>query len=236
MKTFTAGSSLTSDPTLPPDLSMDAVTLRVGDLEVMTAYYSDSLGLSPLEERSSRREVSRVLGRGGIPLVKLVHTPDLPGVDPRAAGLFHTAFLFEPPEALAAAVYRTARTVGARFAGSSDHLVSEAFYFADPEGNGIELYVDRPREQWRRQNGELQMDTLFLDPNAFLQEHLNEGSVRTLETDPASVGHVHLQVGNIDQARASIQGLWRCESGERSMGTQVTPALPGRGAEALPAE
>lgn len=187
---------------LDAGLAMDAVTLRVGDLELMSDYYANSLALTPIEERARGNEVHRVLGRGGTPLVRLIHTPGLPAVNPQDAGLFHTAFLFETPAALAAAVYRSANDPRHRFAGSSDHLVSEAFYFTDPEGNGIELYVDRPREQWSYRGGELQMDTIYLDPNAYLQQHLDEQVLNSLEQHPGTVGHVHLQVGDVATARS----------------------------------
>ena len=119
---------------LSAGLAMDAVTLRVGDLEQMSGYYENALALTPIEERARGAEVHRVLGRGDVPMVRLIHTPGLPGVNPREAGLFHTAFLFDDAAGLAATVYRTARDPRSRFAGSSDHLVSEAFYFTDPEG------------------------------------------------------------------------------------------------------
>src|SRR5688572_5042352 len=112
---------------------MDAVTLRVGDLELMTSYYTQAFAMEPLEERSRGREVHRVLGRGAVPMMRLVHAPDLPGVDPRQAGLFHTAFLFDDEESLAATVLRAAQDRRGLFVGSSDHGVSEAFYFTDPE-------------------------------------------------------------------------------------------------------
>src|SRR6185312_9271722 len=123
-------------------------------------------------------------------------------VDPRQAGLFHTAFLFDDAPALAATVLRAAQDPRSRFTGSSDHLVSEAFYFTDPEGNGVELYVDRERSQWQYRNGELQMATLYLDPNAYLQRHLDENTVATVAQTSGRVGHVHLQVGDIPTARA----------------------------------
>jgi catechol 2,3-dioxygenase len=182
---------------------MDAVTLRVGDLETMSSYYASALALEPLEELARGGEVHRVLGRGATPLVKLVSTPGLPPVDPRQAGLFHTAFLFESQASLAATVYRAAQDPRSRFAGSSDHLVSEAFYFTDPEGNGIELYVDRDRSEWSRgPGGELRMDTLFLDPNAYLRAHLDERTAANASGLAGRVGHVHLQVGDIPTARA----------------------------------
>ena len=192
----------TDDRTLSDGLAMDAVTLRVGNLEAMSDYYARALALTPIEERATGREVHRVLGRGTTPMIRLVHTPDLPEVSPRDAGLFHTAFLFDDRASLAATVYRAAQDPRSRFAGSSDHLVSEAFYFTDPEGNGIELYIDRPRDEWRYQNGALQMDTLFLDPNAFLRDHLDEQVLTSAERQSGRVGHVHLQVGDVPAARA----------------------------------
>ncbi|MCW5952886.1 MAG: VOC family protein [Propionibacteriaceae bacterium] len=192
-----------AETSLSAQTGMDAVTLRVGDLETMSSYYSSALALDPLEELDRGGEVHRVLGRGTTPMVKLIATPGLPPVDPRQAGLFHTAFLFEDQKSLAATVYRAAQDERSRFVGSSDHLVSEAFYFTDPEGNGIELYADRDRSQWRRgPAGELLMGTLYLDPNAYLRHHLDEQTLANAAALAGKVGHVHLQVGDIGSARA----------------------------------
>jgi catechol 2,3-dioxygenase len=180
---------------------MDAVTLRVGDLELMSSYYADALALEPLEERARGREAHRVLGRGRTPMVRLICTPRLPAGNPRQAGLYPSAFLFDDQRSLAATVLRAAQNPRSSFTGSSDHLVSEAFYFTDPEGNGIELYVDRDRSQWRYENGELQMSTLYLDPNAYLQRHLDEAALGSVARAAGKVGHVHLQVGDIATAR-----------------------------------
>lgn len=189
------------DP-INPDTTMDAVTLRVGDLEGMSSYYAQALALAPLEERVRGREVHRVLGRGTTPMVRFIHTPDLPGADPRQAGLYHTAFLFDDPGSLSATVYRAAQNPRSQFVGSSDHLVSEAFYFTDPEGNGIELYTDRPRSQWGFVNGDIQMATQYLDPNAYLQRHLTQEVLDAAPGLAGRVGHVHLQVGDVRVARA----------------------------------
>lgn len=187
--------------TLAAATEMDAVTLHVGDLELMTSYYTGALVMEPIEERSRGSQVHRVLGRGTTPMVRLIATPDLPGVDPRQPGLFHTAFLFEDKASLAATVYRAAKDPRSRFVGSSDHLVSEAFYFTDPEGNGIELYVDRDPSEWTYHDGQLQMATNFLDPNAYLQSHLDEAVVDAGANRAGKVGHVHLQVGDVPTAR-----------------------------------
>ena len=197
-----ATAARVDDRHLSADLTMDAVTLRVGDLELMSSYYENALALQPLEEQSRvGGEIHRVLGRGAVPFVRLVATPGLPGVDPRQAGLFHTAFLFEDQAALAGTVLRAAQDPRSRFAGTGDHLVSEAFYFTDPEGNGIELYWDRPRDQWQWKDGEVQMDTLFIDPEKYLAQHLTEDVQTTPGLRPGIVGHVHLQVGDVETAR-----------------------------------
>ena len=196
------GSSAVGDQHLSADLAMDAVTLRVGDLELMSSYYENAFALTPIEEKArTSGEIHRVLGRGGVPFVRLVATPGLPAVDPGQAGLFHTAFLFEDQASLAGTVLRAAEDPRSRFAGTGDHLVSEAFYFTDPEGNGIELYWDRPRDQWQWTNGEVAMDTTFIDPNRYLGEHLTEEVQADPSVRPGIVGHVHLQVGDVDVAR-----------------------------------
>ncbi|NIZ90846.1 VOC family protein [Kineosporiaceae bacterium B12] len=184
---------------------MDAVTLHVADLAVMGDYYRRALGLQELDRTLARpvttvaggaRPDVAVLGRDGRPLVVLVHTPGLPAPRRGEAGLFHTALLFPDRAALAAAVAGAARHPRSRYVGSADHLVSQAFYFTDPEGNGIELYWDRPRNLWTWHGGRVQMATEPLDPNAFLAEHLDaEGGSN------AAVGHVHLKVGDIATAR-----------------------------------
>jgi len=187
---------------LADDTSMSAVSIRVANLEGMAGYYSSAFAMEALEERSRDGEVHRVLGRGTVPLIRLVHTPGLPPNDPRQAGLFHTAFLFNDPASLAATVHRAAQTRGGRFAGASDHLVSEAFYFADPEGNGVELYTDRDRTLWVRDGPEIRMATEHLDPNTYLQQHLQQDAIDAGASLPGIVGHVHLQVGDLATARA----------------------------------
>jgi len=192
---------------LAPDTAMEAVTLYVRDLDVMTSYYRDVVALdvldtaAPIEHQGPARAATVTLGRAGVPVVVLRHTPDLPPPARGEAGLFHTAILFDTRAALAAAVASVARRAPGTFTGSADHLVSEAFYFTDPEGNGIELYWDRSRELWQHEGGRIKMDSLRLDPNAFLTEHLTEsGHDNPVAEGGAVVGHVHLQVGDIPSA------------------------------------
>ena len=193
---------------LPADSAMGAVTLRVADLDAMTAYYRDAVTLSVLAQEGGRT----ILGRGTTPVVILEHAPELRHASPHAAGLFHTAILFDTEEALAAAVYSVARRAPGTFTGSADHLVSKAFYFTDPEGNGVELYWDRDRSQWSWTHGQVEMATLYLDPNGFLGEHLTERAAAIADAaaderlGSALVGHVHLSVGDVASAREFYVG------------------------------
>jgi catechol 2,3-dioxygenase len=163
----------------------------------MTRYYRDAVALEVL---STDGDVV-VLGRGTTAVIILVHTPALRNASPRDAGLFHTAILFDTEEALAASVYSVARKHPNTFTGSSDHLVSKAFYFTDPEGNGVELYWDRDRSAWSWSHGSIEMSTLYLDPDEFLQQNLTEQAVAQPVLGGARVGHVHLQVGDTAVAR-----------------------------------
>ncbi|MBF4460927.1 MULTISPECIES: VOC family protein [unclassified Rathayibacter] len=176
---------------------MGAVTLRVADLDGMIAYYRDAVTLDLL----SHDGPVAVLGRRDVPAVILQHAPELRHASPRSAGLFHTAILFETEAALAAAVYNVATQHPGSFTGSSDHLVSKAFYFDDPEHNGVELYWDRDRTQWSWTHGHIEMSTLYLDPNAFLREHLTAEAIAQPRLGGASVGHVHLSVGDVATAK-----------------------------------
>lgn len=179
---------------LPADTAMGAVTLYADDLDLVTRFYRDAVGL----EEISHGIGAITLGRDGIPAMILEHRPELSRAAQGSAGLFHTALLFPTQQTLAQAVYRVATHFPGSFTGSADHLVSEAFYFDDPEGNGVELYWDRPRELWQRRGTEILMDTLPLPPQEFLSVHLGDAEV---EPSGLGVGHVHLQVGDVEQAR-----------------------------------
>ena len=177
---------------LPADTAMGAVTLWVADMDSMIRYYREGVGLELISQEGSRA----MLGFKALPIVILEHKPEMRHAGPREAGLFHTAILFPSEAALAQAVYSVAQKYPHTFTGSADHLVSKAFYFNDPENNGVELYWDRDRSEWSWVHGSIEMDTIFLDPNQFLREHLTEGSV---DSDKR-VGHVHLSVGSIPAA------------------------------------
>ena len=171
---------------------MGAVTLWVADLDTMIRYYRDGVGLQLLSHVGNRA----VLGFKDLEILILEHKPMMKHASPHEAGLFHTAILFPSQAALAKAVASVARQYPGNFTGSADHLVSKAFYFNDPEGNGVELYWDRDRSEWSWVHGSIEMDTIFLDPNQFLSEHLTDSPVE----EDKKVGHVHLSVGSIPAA------------------------------------
>lgn len=181
---------------LSADLSMGTVMLKVGDMSKMSNYYQKALGLDVVAEADG----GQYLGRGSTPLVHLQPAGGLHIPGRGEAGLFHTALLFNDQSALAATVATAAQYNAQSFAGSADHLVSEAFYFTDPEGNGIELYWDRPRDSWTWKNGEVEMASLALSPQHYLEQHLSEASVTGQRQASADVGHVHLQVGDVARA------------------------------------
>jgi len=183
---------MSSNQLLPDATVMGAVTLWVADLETMITYYRDGVGLELISHFGDRA----VLGFKELAIVILEYRAGMKQASPREAGLFHTAILFPSEAALAKAVYSVATRYPGTFTGSADHLVSKAFYFDDPEGNGVELYWDRDRSQWSWVHGSIEMDTIMLDPNQFLKENLVEG-----EVDQAKrVGHVHLCVGSVPAA------------------------------------
>lgn len=188
---------------LAPDTDMGAITLRVADLDLMTGYYRDSVGLEVLtDEAAVAHHTARVvLGRRGVPIVVLEPSPELRHAGDHQAGLYHTAILFEQKQDLAAAVYSVASRFPNSFTGSSDHLVSMAFYFDDPEGNGVELYWDRPRSQWDWTTGVPKIGGIALDPNQFLRENLEEDAVAQRTNRAAKIGHIHLSVGDVPTAR-----------------------------------
>lgn len=174
-------------------MRIGTVRLKVRDLERVSDFYQKVLGLLPMEADDTRI----ALGAGGTLLLELDGDASLAPVDPRQAGLFHTAFLMPTRPDLARWLAHATRA-RVPLQGASDHIVSEALYLADPEGNGIEVYADRPVERWRRVSGEIRMATDPLDAQDLLD--CAGDSVWQGFPDGGSIGHVHLQVGDAGQA------------------------------------
>lgn len=176
---------------LPAQTSLSVNELKVRDLATVRAYYEDAIGLEVMAEEAS----DVLLGLGDVALVRLTESDDpLPQL--QDAGLYHTAILYPDEATLAQTLLKAAQAAPSSFQGSADHRVSLAFYFGDPEGNGIELYVDRPADEWVWVDGKVTMGSEALDPNEFIETHLG-GEAR----GTATMGHVHLKVGDLDEAR-----------------------------------
>lgn len=188
----TASSDQTNDIPLAAPLRIGTVTLRARNLDNLSRYYQHVVGLHPIERDTN----SIRLGTGNIPLLELIHDPAAAPHDPRGAGLFHTAFLL--PNRNHLAVWAK-HAVDNRFliTGASDHGVSEAIYLSDPEGNGIEIYADRPVSEWRQVDGQFEMITEPLDVSGLIR-----AGAGTWDGMPenGTVGHVHLKVGALDLA------------------------------------
>ena len=188
---------------IDPAASLGCVALTVADLELQAAFYRNAIGLHELRRSEDTVELG---APGGDALVTLVGRPAAPPRPPRTTGLFHLALLVPSRSELARALRRVT-AAGHGFTGASDHLVSEALYLDDPEGNGLEIYRDRPREEWRYEDGALEMGTLPLDvdgviasdpsPNGGIDEGMATGS---------RIGHVHLQVATIPAAEEFYVG------------------------------
>ena len=187
---------------IPPDTAIGKVRLRVADIDGLTTFYERVVGLRAVERDNG---VARLGPDGGAPLVELVSAPDAPPAPSFSTGLFHLAVLVPDRAELARSLQRVAGA-GWRLTGASDHLVSEALYLQDPEGNGIEIYRDRPRDQWGEDGGELRMATLPLDLEGVLGE-LDPGDPPA-DGMPArtTIGHVHLQVADIPAAEGFYNG------------------------------
>jgi catechol 2,3-dioxygenase len=182
---------------LPDETRLGPVRLQVADLARSLAYYEQVLGLRVLE----RGQGTAALGGDGAtaPIIELHERPGARSVPRRGRlGLYHFAILL-PERASLGRFLRHLGEIGER-AGMSDHLVSEAIYLSDPNGLGIEVYADRPRDSWRRAGRQLAMATDPLDV---------ENLLRAAGSEPWSgmpagtvLGHVHLYVDDLDRATA----------------------------------
>src|SRR5262245_2836147 len=175
-------------------LHVGAIGLKVRDLDRLTSFYRDALGLAVLD----RRQDGAILGAGGVPLVHLEQQADAKPDDTREAGLYHTAFLMPTRGDLARWILHVARN-RVPITGASDHGVSEAIYLDDPEGNGIEVYHDRPATSWQWTGNELKMITDPLDIEAIVRE-VEPTAAFPGAPDGLRIGHVHLRVGDVARA------------------------------------
>jgi catechol 2,3-dioxygenase len=177
---------------------LGAIELKVLDLERVVAFY-EWFGLT----RSGGDTSHAVMGVDGPPLLRLTALPGGRERPPHTAGLFHHAILLPSEEQLGGFLQR-ALEERLPLTGTADHFVSQALYFDDVEGNGIEVYADRPRREWQYPNGRLNIGTEHLDFERLLrialppQPKLPAGTV---------LGHVHLNVGDLDASQAFYESL-----------------------------
>ena len=192
-----------AEPTHLFDSVVGTLTLRVADLSRQGAFYEEGVGLEGAREVENGLEL---LGAPEHPLIRLDST-NVEGSTPGGGahtGLFHTAFRYRDRAALGAAVMRVGEVAG-EYQGASDHGVSEAVYFADPEGNGIELYRDLPYEEWPAADaGRVAMIRQPLDVQALVAEAGDE-------SPPPDIGHIHLMTADVERALSFWRdriGLW----------------------------
>jgi catechol 2,3-dioxygenase len=191
-----------SDARIDPGLSIGAVALTVADLERSAAFYRDALGFQVL----ARAEGTSRLGVGATDPestgVVLLDLHEIAGARrPRhTTGLFHFAVLLPSRAELARVILRLSEA-GVRIQGASDHGVSEAIYLADPDGNGIEIYRDRPREEWPREpGGAVRMPTDPLDLEGIMHEAPRGDAATAPAPADTRIGHVHLHVADLAAA------------------------------------
>ena len=183
-------------PEISPLTTLGAVHLTVSDLARSVDYYRASIGLDLVEHGGGRAS----LGAGGRELVVLVEEPAARSSS-GYTGLYHFALLVPQRADLAGWLAHAARD-RVRLVGLSDHFVSEALYLSDPDGHGIEIYWDRPRELWEGQVG-ARMTTLPLDVNSLLEELPDPAAAPFTGLPPdTTMGHVHLKVAAIPETIA----------------------------------
>jgi catechol 2,3-dioxygenase len=200
--TMATESGTATQAAIHPDTAIGAVALTVSNLARSRNFYERAIGLTAAD----RDDGSVALSAGGPPLVYLRGDPSAPPLDRHATGLYHQAILVPSRHELARALLRLAHA-NWPLDGASDHLVSEAVYLSDPDGNGIEIYRDRPRTDWPHSNGQLQMATIPLDLDGVLGELAGEATVPDQVAPGTKIGHVHLQVSDLAAAEAFYNGV-----------------------------
>jgi catechol 2,3-dioxygenase len=180
------------------DWPLGAVALKVLDLGLEVGFY-EWLGLNRLSGDAG----TATLGVGDVPVLRL---EAMPGGKPRprhTAGLFHFAILLPSEEELGGLLQRVL-IEKLPLTGTADHSVSQALYFDDLEGNGIEVYADRPRSEWQFPGGQLSIGTEHLDFERLLRI---AAPIRPKFSEGTVLGHMHLNVGDLDKSQAFYESL-----------------------------
>jgi catechol 2,3-dioxygenase len=188
---------------MPQAWPLKRVGLRVRDLTASIAYY-ERLGFAIVRDEPEANSIG--LGVGTQEILTLRHVPESRPRPKRTAGLYHFAILL-PDESELGTFLRYCLTNDIHIDGASDHLVSQALYLSDPEGNGIEVYADRPRSEWPLNEGKPRMDTLPLKSRELLEK------AHAFDAFPVGtiLGHMHLSVCNLEESLAFYQETFGLE-------------------------
>jgi catechol 2,3-dioxygenase len=197
-------------------ISIARVGLKARDAEKLAEYYRAVAGLEEL----SRKDGAITLGAAERPLLVIESDPAARPDDPRSAGLFHTAFLL-PSRADLGRWVKHAIDKQIPIDGASDHLVSEALYLTDPEGNGIEIYADRPREKWSIKGSSIEMATVRLDIPKLVATVPAGDAGWAGAPENSVIGHVHLRAGD----PAEAERWWHDEFGFDTMAKYGSQAV-----------
>jgi catechol 2,3-dioxygenase len=199
------------DYRLPNTTHISYFHLRVRDLNRMAAFYHERLGFRVIDQQPSAVTLSA--NGAAPPQIILTEHPGAQPRPPRTTGLYHTAIRLPDRRALA----RTLRQLieyGWWLQGAADHLVSEALYLADAEDNGLELYVDRPRDQWVWSGDQVEMSTDALDINGLLK--LADAAPWDGIDPRTEIGHMHLNVSDLERSEAFYCDLLGFDVTQRS--------------------
>jgi len=183
-----------AQPSLDPRTRVGAVHLTVNDLDLALSFYQNALGLQLLD----RRQDLASLGAAGHEVLRLFGDPAAPRLR-RSTGLYHFALLLPDRQALGRSLYRLAATQ-TPLQGAADHWFSEAIYLADPEGNGIELYRDRPRHEWPPMEEVASRGNGHFDLRRLLDEVASPPQPGDFIDPGVRLGHMHLRVADIPSA------------------------------------
>ena len=193
-----------------PYTFVELVELKVTNLENSLTFYQEVVGFKVLEKTATK---ALLTADGQTALLSIEQPADIIPTHQKTTGLYHFALLLPTREDLGAVLRHFAET-NIRI-GAGDHLVSEALYLNDPDGNGIEIYSDRPDTEWTWKDGYVGMDTLQIDAQSILEAGANtqwnglpEGTV---------MGHIHL----------SVKELVETEKFFNALGLQVVTPYPG---------
>lgn len=210
---MTAPEQRASATAIDPATQIGLVSLTVADLDRSITYYTEGLGFRVLQ----REGQTAILGAAETPLLALTELTGAPRWPGHYTGLYHFAILVPTRLDLARSLTHMLQ-VGLPFPGQADHAVSEALYLTDPDGNGIEIYRDRPRDEWEWRLDSIKMTIDPLDIRGILAEA--EANPAPWAGLPAGtrLGHMHLQVGNIEQAADYYHGV---------LGFDITAKMPG---------